>query len=73
MKIAMIRIDHALSAGNYQARMTLQVHDELVFDVPPNEVDEIKALVEREMEGAYTLTVPLRVDVASGPNWDEVK
>ncbi|HQV26842.1 MAG TPA: DNA polymerase I [Thermoflexales bacterium] len=73
MKIAMIRIDHALSAGNYQARMTLQVHDELVFDVPPNEVDEIKALVEREMEGAYSLTVPLRVDVGSGPNWDEVK
>ena len=73
MKIAMIRIDHALNAGNYQARMTLQVHDELVFDVPPNEVDEIKALVEREMEGAYTLTVPLRVDVGSGPNWDEVK
>ena len=73
MKIAMIRIDHALSAGHYQARMTLQVHDELVFDVPPNEVDEIKALVEREMEGAYSLTVPLRVDVGSGPNWDEVK
>ncbi len=73
MKIAMIRIDHALRAGKYQAKMTLQVHDELVFDVPPAELDEIKALVEREMEGAYSLSVPLKADVASGPNWDEVE
>lgn len=73
IKIAMIKIDRALRAGGYQTKMTLQVHDELVFDAPPHEVDEIKALVAREMEGAYAMTVPLKADVASGRNWDEVE
>jgi len=71
MKIAMINTHHALQAGNYQARMTLQVHDELVFDCPQTELGEVKALIEREMEGAYTLTVRLKAEVKDGKNWDE--
>jgi DNA polymerase-1 len=71
MKIAMINTHRALQVGNYQARMTLQVHDELVFDCPQTELDEVKALIEREMEGAYTLTVRLKAEVKDGKNWDE--
>jgi DNA polymerase-1 len=73
MKIAMIRIHKALHEGGFAAKMTLQVHDELVFDCPTGELEEIKTLVKREMEGAYTMSVPLRADVASGKNWDEVE
>jgi DNA polymerase-1 len=51
--------------------MTLQVHDELVFDCPPAEVDAVSALVKREMEGAYPLSVVLRADVGDGANWEE--
>jgi DNA polymerase-1 len=73
IKIAMIRIHRALLDGRYQARMTLQVHDELVFDCPLNEMEAVTALVDREMEGAYPLSVRLRADVATGRNWDEVE
>ncbi|HQX76644.1 MAG TPA: DNA polymerase, partial [Thermoflexales bacterium] len=72
MKIAMIAIHRALQKGGYQARMTLQVHDELVFDCPPAEVEAVSALVKREMEGAYPLSVVLRADVGDGPNWEEM-
>ena len=71
MKIAMIHIHKALKDGKYEARMTLQVHDELVFDCPTNELDAVSALVKREMEAAYTMSVPLRADVNSGKNWDD--
>jgi DNA polymerase-1 len=71
MKIAMINVHRALKAGNYQARMTLQVHDELVFDCPQTELDEVKELIAREMEGAYTLSVHLKAEVKDGKNWDE--
>ncbi|BCX03439.1 MAG: DNA polymerase I [Candidatus Roseilinea sp.] len=73
MKIAMINVHRRLREGGYQARMTLQVHDELVFDCPPNEVAEVCALIKREMESAYRLSVPLRADIAAGKNWDEVE
>ncbi len=73
MKIAMINVHRKLREGGYQARMTLQVHDELVFDCPPNELDEVCALIKREMESAYRLNVPLRADIAAGKNWDEVE
>lgn len=73
MKIAMINVHRKLREGGYQARMTLQVHDELVFDCPPNELDEACALIKREMENAYEMSVPLRADVAAGKNWDEVE
>jgi DNA polymerase-1 len=73
MKIAMINIAHALKAGTFQTRMTLQVHDELVFDAPPQELDTVSALIKREMESAYPLSVVLRADVAIGKNWDDVE
>jgi DNA polymerase-1 len=53
--------------------MILQVHDELVFEAPPEEVTVIRELVCREMEGAVTLKVPLVVDVGVGPNWLDAK
>jgi DNA polymerase-1 len=71
MKIAMINIHKALKQGNYQTRMTLQVHDELVFDAPPNELAEVKALISKEMEAAYPLSVHLKAEVKDGKNWDE--
>jgi DNA polymerase-1 len=53
--------------------MLLQVHDELVFEVPENEIDALAALVRTEMEGAAQLAVPLLVDIGVGPNWLETK
>jgi len=53
------------------SRMILQVHDELIFEVPDNEVGMIKGLVKKEMEGVLELSVPIRVDIGAGKNWDE--
>ncbi len=69
IKIAMLRIHHALATGPLSARMLLQVHDELVFDVPAGEVEALSALVREHMEGAASLQVPLVVDIGVGPNW----
>jgi DNA polymerase-1 len=71
IKLAMIRIDQKLR--NRQASMLLQVHDELVFEVPPNELDELRKLVKHEMETVHRLEVPLLVDLGSGPNWRDAK
>src|SRR5437773_12245465 len=73
IKLAMVRIDAALEQGGHQTAMLLQVHDELVFECPPEEVDSVRALVKREMEGAYELQVPLLVDVSVGINWRDAK
>lgn len=73
IKIAMIRIHHAIANAGMESRMILQVHDELVFEVPKPEVDALAALVRREMEGAAQLSVPLVVDVGIGDNWLETK
>ena len=73
MKLAMIAVDRKLADEKFRARMLLSVHDELVFEVPPDEVSRLKAMVEREMNGAMTFKVPLKVDVAAGPNWLEVE
>jgi DNA polymerase-1 len=73
IKIAMIRIHHAMRDGGMESRMLLQVHDELVFEVPPAELSALSALVKREMEGAASLSVPLVVDVGVGDNWLETK
>jgi DNA polymerase-1 len=51
--------------------MILQVHDELVFEVPDEEIEPMKLLVRNEMEGALTLSVPIKVDIGTGKNWDE--
>jgi DNA polymerase-1 len=73
IKMAMIRIDRELQRRGSQARMLLQVHDELVLEAPPDEVPELKQFVKREMENVYDLNVPLIVDVGSGPNWRDAK
>jgi DNA polymerase-1 len=73
IKLAMVRIDAALEAGGYRSAMLLQVHDELVFECPPEEVEAVSRLVKREMEGAYQLNVPLVVDVGIGSNWRDAK
>ncbi|WP_346880659.1 DNA polymerase I [uncultured Algibacter sp.] len=71
IKIAMINIYNKLQAGHYKTKMLLQVHDELVFDVYKPELETIKTLVKTEMENAYTLEVPLDVDLDIGDNWLE--
>ncbi|MEO5377240.1 MAG: DNA polymerase I [Magnetococcus sp. DMHC-6] len=69
IKIAMIRLDQALKQENMQSRMILQVHDELVLEVPNGEMETIQPLIRTAMEGAAELSVPLKVDLGSGPNW----
>lgn len=71
IKLAMIRIDALLQAR--QAKMLLQVHDELVLEAPPEEAAEVARLVKQQMEGVAKLDVPLVVDVGSGANWRDAK
>ncbi len=73
MKIAMRRVYDRLAKSKLNARVLLQVHDELVAEVPKDEVDEVAAVFVEEMGGAYALDVPLVVDVRTGSNWDEMK
>jgi DNA polymerase-1 len=69
IKLAMIRVARGLRADRLSTRMLLQVHDELLLEVPEKEVAAVTSLVTREMSGAGTLKVPLVVDVGSGPSW----
>lgn len=71
IKLAMINIHKRLSEENYTSKMLLQVHDELVFDVYNPEMDKLKVMVKSEMENAYTLAVPLDVELGTGLNWLE--
>ncbi len=71
IKVAMLRIEEKIENLNLSARMIMQVHDELVFEVPTAEVEEVMSLVIREMEEVISLQVPLKVEIASGKNWDE--
>ena len=71
IKIAMINIYDKLQASGYKSKMLLQVHDELVFDIYKPELDAMKTLIKTEMENAYTLNVPLDVDLDIGDNWLE--
>lgn len=73
IKIAMINIHRALREEQLQSRLLLQVHDELVLEVPPAELDRVKSMVREHMEGAAQLDVPLVVDIGVGPNWLEAK
>jgi DNA polymerase-1 len=73
IKLAMIRIHAALRSRGLASRMLLQVHDELVFEVPEKEVDVMRGLVRHEMENVVELRVPLVVDVGVGPNWLDAK
>ena len=71
IKIAMINIHKKLEEGKYKTKMLLQVHDELVFDCHKDELEEMKQLIQSEMENAYKLSVPLDVEVGIGQNWLE--
>ena len=73
IKLAMIRIDDILRREKLETRMLLQVHDELVFEAPPAEVERVMKMVKHEMESVHKLNVPLVVDVGTGDNWRDAK
>lgn len=73
IKIAMIQLQQELKERKMQARLLLQVHDELILEAPKGEIDCLMELVPRVMESAVTLSVPLKVDFHSGKNWYELK
>ncbi len=72
IKLAMIAIQRDLVAQGFRARMILQVHDELLFEAPPEELDRLRALVGPAMEQVHPLRVPLVVDMKAGPNWRDM-
>ncbi|MCP5110998.1 MAG: DNA polymerase I, partial [bacterium] len=73
IKVAMIRIDRRLAEQQLATRMLLQVHDELVFETPPAEVESVAAIVKSEMENVHDIEVPLLVDIGIGDNWRDAK
>jgi DNA polymerase-1 len=73
IKLAMVRIDCELGAGKLRTAMLLQVHDELLFEAPPEEVEAVCRMVKREMESACRLDVPLLVEIGVGDNWRDAK
>jgi DNA polymerase-1 len=73
IKMAMIGIANAIREKKLAGRMLLQVHDELVFELPPDELTPFEQVVRSEMEGAASLSVPLVVDIGTGSNWLETK
>jgi DNA polymerase-1 len=73
MKMAMLQVEDALQAAKSPARILLQVHDELMLEVPEDSLDETERIVRDAMEGVYKLAVPLKVDQKVGQNWAEVK
>jgi DNA polymerase-1 len=72
MKLAMIELDAQLREKGFRSKMILQVHDEVLLDCPKDEVEKVRALTEEVLENALTLSVPLRVNSAVGPNWMEL-
>jgi len=72
IKLAMIAIDRRLAAEKFEAKMILQVHDELLFEAPAKERVALEKLVREEMEGVYKLAVPLVVEIGAGPNWRDL-
>jgi len=71
IKIAMIQIDEALTKQGFQGKMILQIHDELIFEVPDGQASELGGLVKEKMENVFQLDVPIEVHVAIGKNWAE--
>jgi DNA polymerase-1 len=71
IKLAMITIHRLIKERSYGTRMILQVHDELIFEVPDGEIETMKKLVKQEMEGVLKLTVPIKVEMGVGKNWDQ--
>jgi DNA polymerase-1 len=73
IKVAMVSCQRALREAGGETRLVLQIHDELLFEGPPAEMEDAAALVEREMIAAYALDPPLEVDVGVGPDWLSAK
>lgn len=73
IKLAMINIQRILEEKGLKSKMVLQVHDELIFDVEPSELEEMKSIVRQEMENAVSLSVPLKVEMGTGANWYDLK
>lgn len=73
IKLAMIEIDAELRERNWKSRMLLQVHDELLFEVPENEIEQMRGFVRDKMENVHKLSVPLLVEIGVGPNWRDVE
>ncbi|MBC7338191.1 MAG: DNA polymerase I, partial [Clostridia bacterium] len=73
IKLAMVKLYRALNAAGLKSEMVLQVHDELIFDVPREELDTVTALAKQYMENALPLRVPLVVDLKYGPNWYDLE
>jgi DNA polymerase-1 len=73
IKLAMIRIEAEMARRKLRSRMTLQVHDELLFDVVPEESKEVEALVKHEMEHVSEFSVPIVAEVGIGQNWRDIK
>jgi DNA polymerase-1 len=68
----MIQIAQRLSQEKFKSKMILQVHDELLFEAPPNELKVLSILVKDSMENAHALSVPVKVDLKAGPNWRDM-
>ncbi len=73
IKVAMLKIDRIISEGGFKAAMLLQIHDELLFEIEEDELNFFAPMVQREMEQAYNLSVPLKVDLKWGASWEELK
>ena len=73
IKLAMIQIDEELRSRKLKSRMLLQVHDDLLFEVPENEIELMRGMVREKMESVHKLSVPLLVELGVGPNWRDVK
>ncbi|HYR41372.1 MAG TPA: DNA polymerase, partial [Methylomirabilota bacterium] len=71
IKIAMVRMAKALAEGGFKTRMLLQVHDELLFEAPEDELVRLEALTREVMESAMALDVPLKVDIKTGADWEQ--
>ena len=73
IKMAMVKVDRAVREAGLSSKMVLQIHDELVFDAPKEEAEELEKIVRREMTGAYDFGVPIEVSIGIGANWLEAK
>ena len=73
IKLAMIHMSDRLKRENLKAKLLLQVHDELIFEAPKDEIDILKKIVPEEMENAIKLSVPLKVDYSYGDTWYDAK
>ena len=72
MKLAMIRIDEQLISKKYEARMILQIHDEIILELPHDELEHVQKIVQKTMESIVDWEVPLNVSISTGKNWGEV-